>query len=98
MPRLLSVNVGIPRDMTWNGRSVRTAVWKSPVEGRHMVRTLNIQGDAQGDLEGHGGEHRAVFVYQMDSYHYWGGGIKRRPPGGPGALGQFGEKLSNERL
>ena len=71
MPRLLSVNVGLPRDVTWNGKTVRTSVWKSPVDGRRMARTLDIDGDAQGDLAGHGGEHRAVFVYQMDSYHYW---------------------------
>ena len=69
MARLLSVNVGLPRDVTWNGKTVRTAVWKSPVAGRRMVRKLNIDGDGQGDLAGHGGEHRAVFVYQMGSYH-----------------------------
>lgn len=62
MPRLLSVNVGLPRDVMWNGKSVRTAVWKFPVDGRRMVRKLNIDGDGQGDLAGHGGEHRAVFV------------------------------------
>ena len=71
MARLLSVNVGLPRDVTWNGTTVRTSVWKSPVDGRRMVRKLNIDGDAQADLTGHGGEQRAVFVYQMDSYHYW---------------------------
>ena len=71
MPRLLSVNVGVPRDVTWNGKTVQTSVWKSPVTGRRMVRKLDIDGDAQADLAGHGGEHRAVFVYQMDSYHYW---------------------------
>src|ERR1700688_2186981 len=71
MPRLLSVNVGLPRDVTWNGKTVRTSVWKSPVDGRRMVRKLDIDGDAQADLAGHGGEQRAVFVYQMDSYHYW---------------------------
>ena len=71
MPRLLSVNVGLPRDVTWKGKTVRTAIWKSPVTGRRMVRKLDIDGDAQGDLAGHGGEQRAVFVYQMDSYHYW---------------------------
>ncbi len=64
MPRLLSVNVGLPRDVTWNGKTVRTAVWKSPVTGRRMVRKLDIDGDAQADLSGHGGEQRAVFVYQ----------------------------------
>ena len=62
MARLLSVNVVLPRDVTWNGKTVRTSVWKSPLNGRRMVRKLNIDGDAQADLEGHGGEHRAVFV------------------------------------
>ena len=61
MPRLLSVNVGLPRDVTWNGKIVHTAIWKSPVADRRTVRKLNIVGDAQGDLAGHGGEHRAVF-------------------------------------
>src|SRR5258705_5200081 len=67
MARLLSLTVGLPRDVTWNGKPVRTAIWKFPVEGRRMVRKLNIDGDAQADLDGHGGEQRAVFVYQTDS-------------------------------
>ena len=71
MARLLSVNVGLPRDVAWQGRTVHTAIWKAPVHGRRMVRRLNIDGDGQGDLAGHGGEHRAVFVYQMASYRYW---------------------------
>jgi MOSC domain-containing protein YiiM len=70
MPHLLSVNVGLPREVTWDSKTVRTAIWKFPVEGRRMVRKLNIDGDGQADLSGHGGEQRAVFVYQMDSYHY----------------------------
>jgi MOSC domain-containing protein YiiM len=78
MPRLLSVNVGPPRDVTWNGKTVRTAVWKYPVTGRRMARKLDIDGDVQADLAGHGGEHRAVFVYQMDSYHYWERFLGRR--------------------
>src|SRR3546814_4210682 len=68
--RLLSVNVGLPRDIAWRGKIVHTAVWKDPVQGRRMVRRLNIEGDRQGDLAGHGGEQRAVFVYQIDSYRY----------------------------
>ena len=60
---LLSVNVGLPQDVSWHGRTVHTAVWKRPVAGSRMVRRLNIDGDGQGDLAGHGGEHRAVFVY-----------------------------------
>ena len=66
-----SVNVGLPRDVSWHGRSVRTGVWKRPVPGVSQVRRLNIDGDGQGDLAGHGGENRAVFVYQLDSYEYW---------------------------
>ncbi len=94
MPRLLSVNVGLPRDVTWHGKTVRTSVWKSPVDGRRMVRKLNIDGDAQADLEGHGGEHRAVFVYQMDSYHYWERFLDRNDF----TFGQFGENFTVEGL
>src|SRR5208283_5185240 len=94
MPRLLSVNVGLPRDVTWNGKTVRTSVWKSPVDGRRMVRKLDIDGDAQADLAGHGGEHRAVFVYQMDSYHYWGRFLGRNDF----IYGQFGENFTVEGL
>jgi MOSC domain-containing protein YiiM len=65
MARLLSVNVGLPREITRRGKTVYTSVWKEPVQGRRLVRRLNIDGDAQGDLAGHGGEHRAVFVYQF---------------------------------
>jgi len=94
MPRLLSLNVGLPRDVTWNGKTVRTAVWKSPVAGRRMVRKLDIDGDAQGDLAGHGGEQRAVFVYQMDSYHYWERFLGRNDF----VFGQFGENFTVEGL
>src|SRR5947207_4813038 len=94
MSRLLSVNVGLPRDVTWNGKTVRTAVWKSPVEGRRMVRKLNIDGDAQADLAGHGGEQRDVFVCQMDSYHYWEHFLGRSDFG----FGQFGENGTVEGL
>ncbi len=94
MPRLLSVNVGLPRDVTWNANTVRTAIWKSPVEGRQMVRKLNVVGDAQGDLGGHGGEQRAVFVYQTDSYHYWERFLGRKDF----IFGQFGENFTVEGL
>jgi MOSC domain-containing protein YiiM len=94
MPRLLSVNVGLPRDVTWNGKTVRTSVWKSPVTGRRMVRKLDIDGDAQADLAGHGGEHRAVFVYQIDSYHYWESFLGRNDF----TFGQFGENFTVEGL
>jgi ferredoxin-NADP reductase/MOSC domain-containing protein YiiM len=94
MARLLSVNVGLPRDVTWSGKTVRTAVWKSPVTGRRMVRKLDIDGDAQADLAGHGGEQRAVFVYQMDSYHYWESFLGRKDF----LFGQFGENFTVEGL
>jgi ferredoxin-NADP reductase/MOSC domain-containing protein YiiM len=92
--RLLSVNVGLPREVTWQGKTVRTAVWKFPVEKRRMVRKLNIDGDGQADLLGHGGEHRAVFVYQMDSYRYWERFLGRRDF----TFGQFGENFTVEGL
>jgi ferredoxin-NADP reductase/MOSC domain-containing protein YiiM/ferredoxin len=92
--RLLSVNVGLPRDIAWRGKTVHTAVWKVPVQGRRMVRRLNIDGDGQGDLTGHGGEHRAVYVYQIDSYHYWQSQLGR----GDFSHGQFGENFTVEGL
>jgi ferredoxin-NADP reductase/MOSC domain-containing protein YiiM len=94
MSRLLSVNVGLPRDVAWNDKVVRTAVWKLPVKGRRMARQLNIDGDGQGDLAGHGGEQRAVFVYQMDSYHYWEHFLGRSDF----SFGQFGENFTVEGL
>jgi ferredoxin-NADP reductase/MOSC domain-containing protein YiiM len=94
MPRLLSVNVGLPRDVAWRGKTVHTAVWKTPVQGRRMVRRLNIDGDGQGDLAGHGGEHRAVFVYQIDSYQYWQAQLGRNDF----SYGQFGENFTVDGL
>ena len=64
--QLLSVNVGLPREIEWKGKTIRTAVWKELVPGRHNVGKLNVGGDGQGDLRGHGGEQRAILVYQMD--------------------------------
>src|SRR5437660_1981743 len=94
MARLLSVNVGLPRDIAWRGRTVHTAVWKDPVQGRRMVRRLNIDGDGQGDLGGHGGEQRAVFVYQIESYRYWQEQLKRTDF----VPGLFGENFTIEGL
>lgn len=94
MARLLSVNVGLPREVTWKGKTVRTAVWKFPGTERRMARKLNIDGDAQGDLVGHGGEQRAVFVYQMDSYRYW----ERFLGCNDFSFGQFGENFTVEGL
>src|SRR6516165_4173970 len=61
----------MPKDVRWRGKTVRTGIWKAPVEGPVMTRRLNIDGDGQGDLAGHGGEQRAVMVYQTESYDYW---------------------------
>jgi ferredoxin-NADP reductase/MOSC domain-containing protein YiiM len=87
---LLSVNVGLPQDVAWGGRIVHTAVWKRPAEGPQMARRLNIDGDGQGDLAGHGGEHRAVFVYQIESYRYWQEELGRDDF----SYGQFGENFT----
>ena len=94
MARLLSVNVGRPREISWRGQTVYTSVWKEPVRERRLVRRLNIDGDAQGDLAGHGCEQRAVFVYQMESYRYWERELKR----GDFTFGQFGENFTVEGL
>lgn len=94
MARLLSVNVGMPRDVEWRGRKVRTAIWKQPVPGRCRVTRLNVQGDAQADLAGHGGEQRAVFVYQLQAYDYWSERLGRRDL----ATGHFGENFTVDGL
>ena len=77
MATLMSVNVGLPRDVDWKTRTVFTGAWKEPVSGPRMVRRLNVDGDGQGDLAGHGGENRAVLVYQLDSYHHWSSEFNR---------------------
>src|SRR6059036_2723122 len=94
MARLLSVNVGLPRDIEWKGRTVHTGIRKDPVLGRCRVGTLNLNGDGQGDLAGHGGEQRAVFVYQIESYRYWQEQLNRTDF----VHGQFGENLTIEGL
>ncbi|MGZ5394034.1 MAG: MOSC domain-containing protein [Mycobacterium sp.] len=71
MSVLVSVNVGMPADVAWRGKTVHTGIYKDPVQGSVMVRRLNIDGDGQGDLGGHGGEQRAVMVYQTESYDHW---------------------------
>jgi ferredoxin-NADP reductase/MOSC domain-containing protein YiiM len=94
MATLVSVNVGLPKNVAWNGRTVYTGVWKQPVAGPRMVRRLNVDGDGQGDLGGHGGENRAVLVYQLDSYRYWAHELHRddlQP-------GHFGENFTVEGL
>jgi ferredoxin-NADP reductase/MOSC domain-containing protein YiiM/ferredoxin len=90
MGRLLSINVGLPRDVPWRGEKVHTGIWKQPVQGRIPARRLNLRGDGQGDLAGHGGENRAVMVYQMDAYRYWEVQLGRSDF----SYGQFGENFT----
>src|SRR4051812_16373735 len=92
--RLVSLNVGVPRDVSWRGKTVFTGVFKDPVTGPRRVRKLNVDGDGQGDLGGHGGEQRAVFVYQLDSYRYWERELGRSDL----VHGQFGENFTIEGL
>ena len=94
MARLLSVNVGLPRDIAWKGRTVHTGIWKDPVRGRCRVGRLNLEGDGQGDLAGHGGEQRAVYVYQIESYRHWQEHLKRTDF----VHGQFGENFTIDGL
>jgi ferredoxin-NADP reductase/MOSC domain-containing protein YiiM len=93
MARVLSVNIGFPRDIPWKGRTVHTGIWKEPVAGRCKVGRLNLEGDGQGDLAGHGGEQRAVYVYQIESHRHWEQQLKASF-----VLGQFGENLTVEGL
>ncbi len=93
-PVLVSVNVGLPRDVPWQGKTVYTGVWKHPVGGPAMVRRLNIDGDGQGDTNGHGGEQRAVLVYQTQSYRHWQQYFGRDDL----SHGSFGENLTVDGL
>lgn len=94
MTRLVAVNVGLPRDVPWRGAVVHTGAWKQTVVGPRMVRRLNVEGDGQGDLGGHGGEQRAVLVYQAESYRYWQQHLGRDDL----VHGQFGENFTVEGL
>jgi len=91
---LVSVNVGMPRNVPWQGRTVFTGVFKEPVSGPRRVAKLNVEGDGQGDTAGHGGEQRAVFVYQLDSYQYWERELGRNDL----SYGQFGENFTTAGL
>ncbi len=94
MASLVSVNVGMPKAVDWHGKTVHTGIWKHSVHGPRMVRRLNIDGDGQGDTAGHGGEQRAVPVYQLDSYAYGKGHLGRDDF----VYGQFGENLTVDGL
>src|SRR5215472_6644761 len=92
--RLLSVNVGTPRRVQWRGREVTTAIFKRPVDGPRFAGRINVEGDDQADRKAHGGEQRAVFVYQIESYRYWQKELGRDDF----TYGQFGENLTVDGL
>jgi MOSC domain-containing protein YiiM len=88
--KLVSVNIGMPREVSWHGRMVRTAIFKEPAGGRVALRKLNLDGDRQADLTVHGGEHKAVYCYSLAHYDYW----KRELPGRELPMGMFGENFT----
>jgi MOSC domain-containing protein YiiM len=92
--RVVSVNVGLPRQVSWQGRIVTTGIFKEPVKGRIMLRTLNLDGDGQADLTVHGGVDKAVYAYPVEHYEYW----RRELPGMGLPYGMFGENLTIEGL
>lgn len=92
--KLISVNVGLPRDVIWKGRTVTTAIFKEPVEGRVGLSIINLEGDRQADLEVHGGKDKAVYAYTVEHYDYW----RRELPGVALPWGSFGENLTVEGL
>lgn len=92
--RLVSLNVGLPREVIWHGINVTTGIFKSPVGGRVALRKLNLEGDRQADLTVHGGEHKAVYCYPVEHYEYW----KKELPGVDLPMGSFGENFTTEGL
>jgi len=92
--KLVSVNVGLPRQVTWRGRNTTTAIYKQPVGGRVALRKLNLDGDRQADLTVHGGEHKAVYCYPLVHYDYW----RRELPGQELPMGAFGENFTTDGL
>jgi len=92
--KVVSVNVGLPRDVISKGKTVTTGIFKEPVEGRVRLRTLNLDGDRQADLKVHGGVHKAVYAYPAEHYDYWRGEL----PGVNLPWGMFGENLTVEGI
>jgi MOSC domain-containing protein YiiM len=88
--KVISLNTGLPREVTWHGRSVITGIFKEPVQGRVALRKLNLDGDRQADLSVHGGEHKAVYCYPLEHYNYW----KRELPDRELTPGIFGENFT----
>ena len=92
--KIVSVNTGLPRDVTWHGRQVTTGIYKEPIEGRVALRTLNLDGDRQADLSVHGGAHKAVYCYPIEHYDYW----KRELAGRELSMAMFGENFTTDGL
>ena len=92
--KLLSVNVSQPKEVSYNGKRIKTGIFKEPVAGRTMMRRLNLDGDGQGDPSVHGGIHKAVYVYPIEHYDYWKGELGRADL----TFGKFGENLTVEGL
>jgi len=92
--KIVSLNVGLPREVTWRGIKVLTGIFKQPVAGRVAVRKLDLDGDKQADLTVHGGEFKAVYCYPLEHYAYW----RRELPGQELPMGVFGENLTTEGL
>jgi MOSC domain-containing protein YiiM len=92
--KLISVNVGLPREITVGGKTVRTSIWKNPVQGRVHVSTLNLDGDQQSDLKVHGGVGKAVYLYPSEHYSYW----RTQLPDAELSWGAFGENFTSERI
>lgn len=92
--KIVSLNVGMPREVMWHGRAVTTGIFKSPVNGRVALRALNLDGDRQADLSVHGGEYKAVYCYPLEHYDYW----KKELPGRDLPMGMFGENFTTEGL
>jgi MOSC domain-containing protein YiiM len=92
--KIKSLNVGMPRDVMWHGRAVTTGIYKSPVNGRIALRTLNLDGDGQADLSVHGGEYKAVYCYPLEHYDYW----KKELPGRDLPMGMFGENFTSDEM
>ena len=92
--KVVSVNVGLPREVLWKGRTVTTGIFKDPVHGRVALRRLNLDGDKQADLSVHGGSEKAVYVYAVEHYAYW----RQELPGMELPWGMFGENLTTDGL
>ena len=92
--KIISVNVGLPRKVTWKGKTVSTGIFKEPVRDRVMVRSLNLHGDGQADLTVHGGVDKAVYVYPFEHYDYW----RTELPDTDLTMGNFGENFTTTGL